>query len=62
MTPPRIGKFAKLRDAYKGAKSRYAATPTPELRAVRDYLERARAASIMLSKLRHRLDAAGPED
>lgn len=58
----RIGKFRLLREAHKAAKVRHKANPTPESRAVRDYLDGARTASILLSKLRHSLAAAGPED
>lgn len=49
---PRRGKFAKLRDAYKAARDAYRANPCPETLAVYAYLENARVASILLSKLR----------
>lgn len=47
-----MGKFAKLRDAYKAARARRQAHDTPATRAVEGYMQRARAASIILANMR----------
>ena len=48
----RKGKFAMLRDAFKASRAHWQTIRTPETRAVYDYMQNVRAASVLLSKLR----------
>jgi hypothetical protein len=48
------GKSTMLKVAWKQAKERYRGDPTVSNKALRDYMERARAASVILQDLRKR--------